>query len=203
MEGNPSSKSEPETPSLLALLKKYTTRNDERESLWKEGTLACRQEQKSQSEEIQRLQETVNKLQSKPSSAASITNSTIDYKAKWEQSEAKYRQLEKKYQELQNKTDQLQLDANQAKIIKEHIAEICSCQKLTNSQVEQLKSLVKNNVPVEPIASKNDFHQQTVHLRDILAEHNNKLLDQLEKMINKKRKRNVYDEDDDDDEDYE
>ena len=61
---------------------------------------------------------------------------------------------------------------------------------------------MNNNVPVEPIASKNDFHQQTVHLRDILAEHNNKLLDQLEKMINKKRKRNVYDEDDDDD-DYE
>ncbi len=46
MDETPSNKSEPNTPSLKDLLKKYTTRNDERETLWKEGTRACRQQQK-------------------------------------------------------------------------------------------------------------------------------------------------------------
>jgi hypothetical protein len=46
MDKNPSKKDESITPSLMDLLKKYTTRVDERETLWKEGTRACRQQQK-------------------------------------------------------------------------------------------------------------------------------------------------------------
>ncbi|UJR29149.1 hypothetical protein I4U23_010363 [Adineta vaga] len=193
MDDNPLlPKAEPVTPTLIDLLKKYTTRVDERETLWKEGTRACRQEQNTQNDEIQRLKDSVQRLQS--NSTVIQTPSTIDYKAKWEESEAKYHQLENKYQQLENKIDQLQHDANHMKLIKERILEICSCHKLTHQQIEQLKLLVNNNISIESIANKNDFHQQTLKIRDILVKHNDELFNRLEDMINKKRKRNIYED---------
>jgi len=72
--------------------------------------------------------------------------------------------------------------------------------------LEQLKLLVNNNnnTSIEPIANKNDFHQQTIKLRSILVQHNDELLNKIDEIIKKKRKRNQYeddltDEDDDDD----
>ncbi len=90
-------------------------------------------------------------------------------------------------------------------LIKERIGEICSYRQLTNTQIEQLKLLVNNNnnnLPIEIIANKNDFHQQTLKLRDVLVKHNDELLNRLEEMIKKKRKRNQYEDDLTDDDDY-
>ena len=77
---------------------------------------------------------------------------------------------------------------------------------MTNAQIEQLKLLVNQNssVPlsIETIANKNDFHQQTIKLRDILVTQNNHLLSRIEEMINRKRKRDQVENqstDDDDD----
>jgi hypothetical protein len=47
MDKDPAKNDESVTPSLMDLLKKYTTRVDERQNLWDEGTRACRQQQKS------------------------------------------------------------------------------------------------------------------------------------------------------------
>ena len=86
-----------------------------------------------QTDEIQKLKETVNKLQSKPSSGSDfiqqLTNLTedktdINYKTKWEESETKYRLLEKKYRQLetvtikqlQDKITQLERENNQMKV---------------------------------------------------------------------------------------
>lgn len=97
--------------------------------------------------------------------------------------------------------------------IKDRFAEICACRQLTNLQMEQLKLLVNNDVPAETIASKNDLHQQTLKLREIVAKQNDEFLHRLEEMIKRKRKRSQFeadssgdddnvDDDDDDDEDY-
>lgn len=82
-------------------------------------------------------------------------------------------------------------------MIKERIAEICSCRQLTNTQLEQLKQLVNcnNDLSIETIANKNDFHQQTIKLRDVLITHNNELLNKIEELIKKKRKRDQYEND--------
>jgi hypothetical protein len=76
--------------------------------------------------------------------------------------------------------------------------------------MEQLKSLVNENIPAETIANKNDFHQQTLKLRDIVVKHNDELLNRLEEMITKKRKRDQHgvdlsggeNDNDGDDDDY-
>jgi hypothetical protein len=44
MDGKPVNKDESASSSLMELLKKYTTRVDERETLVKEGTPACQQQ---------------------------------------------------------------------------------------------------------------------------------------------------------------
>ena len=71
--------------------------------------------------------------------------------------------------------------------------------------MEQLKILVNKtnstNFPIETIANKNDFHQQTIKLREILTTHNDELLNKLEEMIKKKRKRDQYEDDLTDDND--
>ncbi|CAF4558633.1 unnamed protein product [Rotaria sp. Silwood1] len=199
----------------MELLKKYTTRIDERETSRQEDTRVYQQQQKAQTDEIEKLKETVTQLQSTTTSSSvpsqSTTNvnqekSNISYKKKWEEAEAKYRNLEKKYHQLetggikrlQDKIDQLQRENNQFKLIKERIAEICSCRQLTNIQLEQLKLLVNSSdVSIETIANKNDFHQQTIKLRDILIVHNNELLTKIEETLKRKRKRDQYENDSD------
>jgi polyhydroxyalkanoate synthesis regulator phasin len=129
MDDNSPAKTEPTTPTLGDLLRKYTTRIDERETLWKAGTRACREQQKgtesgrtcsvlsfifsAQTNEIERLRTSVHDLQSKSSSNADQSTTTtkpneeksaVNYKAKWEESEAKYHQLEKMYRQLENGT---------------------------------------------------------------------------------------------------
>ncbi|CAF2510043.1 unnamed protein product [Rotaria sp. Silwood2] len=217
MDKNSPNKDESSSSLLMELLKRYTTRVDERETLRQEDTRVYAQQQKTQIDEIEKLKETVNKLQSKTGSSyvpdQSKTNlneekTNINYKKKWEEAEAKYRNLEKKYRQLetstvkqlQDKINQLQRDNNQFKLIKERIADICSCRQLTNMQLEQLKLLVNsNNLSIETIANKNDFHQQTIKLRDILVEHNNELLTKIEETLKRKRKRNQYENESDDD----
>ena len=81
-------------------------------------------------------------------------------------------------------------------MIKDRIAEISSCRQFTNVQYEQLKFLLNDhNIPIEPIANKTDFLQQTLKLRDVLTRHNDQLLLKIDEMIKKKRKRNQYEED--------
>ncbi|CAF0986168.1 unnamed protein product [Rotaria sordida] len=220
MDKNSSNKDESTSSSLMELLRKYTTRVDERETLRQEDTRVYQQQQKVQIPEIEKLKETPHKLQPKTSSTSisnqSTTNlneekSNINYKKKWEETEAKYHNLEKKYRQLetgtikqlQNKIDQLQRDNSQFKLIKERIGEICSCRQLTNMQLEQLKLLVNHNndLPIETIANKNDFHQQTIKLRDVLIIHNNQLLSRIEEILKRKRKRDQYENDVTDDDD--
>ncbi|CAF0921345.1 unnamed protein product [Rotaria sordida] len=220
MDKNSSNKDESTSSSLMELLRKYTTRVDERETLRQEDTRVYQQQQKVQIPEIEKLKETPHKLQSKTSSTSisnqSTTNlneekSNINYKKKWEETEAKYHNLEKKYRQLetgtikqlQNKIDQLQRDNSQFKLIKERIGEICSCRQLTNMQLEQLKLLVNHNndLTIETIANKNDFHQQTIKLRDVLIIHNNQLLSRIEEILKRKRKRDQYENDVTDDDD--
>lgn len=76
-------------------------------------------------------------------------------------------------------------------MIKERIAEIGLCRQLTSEQFEQLKYLVSNDqsLPIETIANKNDFLQQTRKLREILLKHNEEFLDRLDQVLKKKRKR--------------
>jgi hypothetical protein len=150
MDKTPVNKDTSTAASLLDLLKQYTTRVDDRETIWKDGTRACRQQQKGleensknclfpffvvlvQTDEIDKLKETVTKLQTKASSILDTDQQTtntieiksdINYKAKWEESEAKYRLLEKKLRQLetgtvkqlQDKIDQLEQDYNQMKV---------------------------------------------------------------------------------------
>ncbi|CAF0915889.1 unnamed protein product [Rotaria sordida] len=220
MDKNSSNKDESTSSSLMELLRKYTTRVDERETLRQEDTRVYQQQQKVQIPEIEKLKETPHKLQPKTSSTSisnqSTTNlneekSNINYKKKWEETEAKYHNLEKKYRQLetgtikqlQNKIDQLQRDNSQFKLIKERIGEICSCRQLTNMQLEQLKLLVNHNndLPIETIANKNDFHQQTIKLRDVLIIHNNQLLSRIEEILKRKRKRDQYENEVTDDDD--
>jgi hypothetical protein len=84
-------------------------------------------------------------------------------------------------------------------VIKERIGEICSCRQLTNTQIEQLRLLVnktnQNNISIETIANKNDFHQQTIKLREILTVHNDELINKIDELIKRKRKRDQYEED--------
>lgn len=87
----------------------------------------------AESDEIKKLKETVNQLQSETRSIAASNNittnpieetSNMDYKRRWEEAETKYRSLEKKYYQLENvtvkqlqdKVDQLQRDNNQFKV---------------------------------------------------------------------------------------
>ncbi|CAF3483170.1 unnamed protein product [Rotaria sp. Silwood1] len=215
MDKNSANKDDSSSSLLMELLKKYTTRIDERETSRQEDTRVYQQQQKAQTDEIEKLKETVTQLQSTTTSSSvpsqSTTNvnqekSNISYKKKWEEAEAKYRNLEKKYHQLetggikrlQDKIDQLQRENNQFKLIKERIAEICSCRQLTNIQLEQLKLLVNSSdVSIETIANKNDFHQQTIKLRDILIVHNNELLTKIEETLKRKRKRDQYENDSD------
>jgi hypothetical protein len=60
--------------------------------------------------------------------------------------------------------------------------------------------LSKNNVPIETIANKNDFLQQTRKLRDVFLKHNDELLNKIDELISKKRKRNPNEDDSSDDE---
>ncbi|CAF1604402.1 unnamed protein product [Rotaria magnacalcarata] len=213
MDKNPPNNNESASPSLIELLKKYTSRVDERETLRQDDTFDCQQQQQIETGHIEKFTKTVTKLQSNASSInipnQSMKNfgeakSNIDYKRKWEEAETRYRNLEKKYhqletgtvKQLQDKIDQLQRDDNQFKFIKARIVEICSSRQLTNIQLEQLKLLVNSNdLSIETIANKNDFHQQTIKLRDILITHNNELLNRFEELMNKKRKRNQYEND--------
>ena len=76
-------------------------------------------------------------------------------------------------------------------MIKDRLAEIGSCRRWTNEQFEQLKYLVNNDQspPIETIANKNDFLQQTRKLREILVKHNEEFLNQIDQLLKKKRKR--------------
>jgi hypothetical protein len=62
-----------------------------------------------------------------------------------------------------------------------------------------------SNNSIEIIANKNDFLQQTRKLRDILLKHNDELINKIDEIIKKKRKRTQYEDDlsDNDDEDEE
>lgn len=83
-------------------------------------------------------------------------------------------------------------------MVRDRIAEICACRRLTDAQLEQLRLLVTANnpssLPIETIANKNDFHQQTLKLRDVIAQENNHFLKQIEDLISKKRKRSQLDD---------
>ena len=46
-----------------------------------------------------------------------------------------------------------------------------------------------NDLSIQTIANKNDFHQQTKNLRAILQAQNNEFLKRLEEIMTKKRKR--------------
>ena len=73
------------------------------------------------------------------------------------------------------------------------MGEIGSCRQLTHEQFEQLKYFVNNNdpttLPIEIIANKNDFLQQTRKLREILLKHQDEFLTKIDQLITKKRKR--------------
>lgn len=58
-----------------------------------------------------------------------------------------------------------------------------------------MKALINNDLSIEIIANKNDFHQQTIKLRDILTKHNDELLHRIEELMKKKRKRSQYEND--------
>lgn len=88
--------------------------------------------------------------------------------------------------------------------IRDRIAEICSSRQLTDAHFEQLKSLVNGNhsqLKIETIANKNDFHQQTIKLREMIIKGNEDLLKKIDETISKKRKRN-QNEDQSSDEDH-
>ena len=120
---------QPSSPSLSSLLTQYTARTEEREVLWKEGTRACREQQKGlwqrlagnlqrrfvfpfavHTTEIERLRETVSQLQAKlnaPSESVSRSadeRTNLNYKAKYEEAEAKCRQWESRVRQLENGT---------------------------------------------------------------------------------------------------
>ena len=138
-----------ECVSLVDLLRKYTKRIDERETLWKEGTRACREQQKGrrdqrslyssflsfsvQTNEIQRLKESLNKCQLPRQSLPNPSPSTrslngepldLNYKKRCEEAEAKCRLWEEKYHQLesrtkkesQEKTQQLQHETQRVKV---------------------------------------------------------------------------------------
>jgi predicted RNase H-like nuclease (RuvC/YqgF family) len=83
-----------------------------------------------QTDEIEKLKQTVNILQTKPSSISDTIQqidddkTNINYKTKWEESEAKCHQLEKKcrqletgtIKQLQDKITQLERENNQIKV---------------------------------------------------------------------------------------
>ncbi len=86
-----------------------------------------------QTDEIEKLKETLNKIQTKPSSISDHNHQStnlnddktnINYKTKWEEAETKCRILENKchqletvtVKQLQDKIDQLQRDHNQMKV---------------------------------------------------------------------------------------
>ena len=125
------SSSSPPPPSLSSLLQQYTTRTGEREVLWKEGTRACREQQKGlwqrlariwsslssfipvQTTEIERLRQTVNQLQAKAnvSSESGATGSraqddrtNLNYKTKYDEAEARCRQWETRFRQLESNT---------------------------------------------------------------------------------------------------
>jgi hypothetical protein len=83
-------------------------------------------------------------------------------------------------------------------VIKDQIVEICSCRQLSAAQIEQLKHLVNEqdmtSLPVDEIANKNDFHQQTKNLRDLVITQNQSLLSQIELLLKRKRKRTAADD---------
>lgn len=143
MEKDSNKKDESTSTSVMNLVMQYKSKVDLRESMWKEGTRACREQQKgkftrdncclsqwiivAQSKEIERLKETVQDLQTKRnSSSGNLTDdrSNINYKAKWEEAEAKCQHWEKKFHRLetdtikplQEKIDQLERDYNQMKV---------------------------------------------------------------------------------------
>jgi hypothetical protein len=109
MDWNLVNKNQSANSSLMELLKKYTTGVDERGSLPKESAGV------GQIDETQKPKMNSNFDQEK---------STVNYKAKWEESEAKYRALENKYRQLetattkqlQDKIDQLQRENRQMKV---------------------------------------------------------------------------------------
>ena len=70
---------------------------------------------------------------------------------------------------------------------------------MANAQIEQLKLLVNNDLLTDTIANKDDFHQQTKKLRDTFVTHNTELLNKLEEVLNKKRKRDQCENDPGDD----
>lgn len=176
-------KDELTSTSVTNLLKTYRDKMEQRETMWK----------KAQENEIERLKQ-------------NQTNCLDDYKAKWENAEAQCRQWEKKFEDLENETikplkakiDQLESDYHQMKIIRDRVEEICSCRQLTNIHFEQLKSLVNgtnsSTTQFETIANKNDFHQQTLKLREIFNKQNEDLLKKIEELISRKRKRNQSDD---------
>ena len=129
MDKTTTKRSESEGVTLVDLLRKFTKQIDERETLWKEGTRACREQQKGRSEErwswmshlsflvqtneIQRLKESLNQgqhpRQSLPNSSPStrsLNGESLDlqYKKRCDEAEAKCRLWEEKFHQLESRT---------------------------------------------------------------------------------------------------
>ena len=137
MDGNVNSRRESNTSSLMELLKRYSERVNERETLVKESTHLTRTSMKSKQpfdhprsylfiSFSDNLDESYkDQSQSKiPVHTHPSDLEKINYKAKWEESESRYRFLERKYHQLetqtikqmQEKIDQLQRESNQLKV---------------------------------------------------------------------------------------
>jgi len=52
-----------------------------------------------------------------------------------------------------------------------------------------------NQMPIDTIANKNDFLQQTRKIRDMLKEQNDELLSQIDQLFKNKRKRAQFEND--------
>lgn len=206
MDPNSIKKDNSEQISLINLVKKYTSKANERDI--PTNSTAQQSQQKKQTATPEKSKTSLNKSKSTTNSLLSDLNeqmnddndANVNYKAKYRELEKKYHQLENgTVKQLQNKIGQLEREVQQMKIIKDRITEICACRHLTDRELEQLKSLVNSNQsPTETIANKTDFLQQTKKLRDILKEHNDELLNKINQLLKNKRKRSQYENDSDD-----
>lgn len=135
MDGNGNQRREAGSSSLMELLKRYSERVNERETLVKESSHLSRTPIRSKSILLLLLPFTfiflahVDETHKDPSMKYPVhtlpsDTEKINYKAKWEESESKYRLLEKKYLQLesqtlrpmQDKIEQLQRESNQFKV---------------------------------------------------------------------------------------
>lgn len=85
--------------------------------------------------------------------------------------------------------------------MRDQINEVFACHQTTSIQLENIRTFVNQDnfcfEPIETIADKNDFHQQTLTLRSILIKENTEFLNRIEQLINKKRKRDQNSDDED------